>query len=99
MIHFRRYSHALVIAAVLSPAFISMAAAQQGMSQRQIMQILGPMMQDEDFDEKLTEFAEEHDMDPNKLRAMMARQQGMRGGKGMQQMQQQQMQQQMPGDD
>jgi len=45
-----------------------------GMSQRQIMQMLGPMMQDEDFDDKLNDFAEEHNLDPDMLRAMVAKQ-------------------------
>jgi uncharacterized protein YneF (UPF0154 family) len=58
------------------------AAAQTGgMSQRQIMKTLGPMMQDEDFNEKLEEFAEEHNLDPDMLRAMIARQKSGKGGK------------------
>jgi hypothetical protein len=32
------------------------------------------MMQDEDFDDELNEFAEEHNLDPDMLRAMIARQ-------------------------
>ena len=76
---------ATVAAAGLALAFTSFAlswpAAAQGggMSQRQIMQMLGPMTQDENFNEELEDFAEEHDLDPNMLRAMMAKQMGKRG--------------------
>jgi hypothetical protein len=88
---------AAVAAAGLALAFASFAlawpaAAQSGgMSQRQIMQMLGPMMQDENFNEELEDFAEEHNLDPNMLRAMMAKQMGKRG---MSKQQQKQMQQQ-----
>jgi hypothetical protein len=43
------------------------------------MQILGPMMQDENFNEELEDFADEHNLDPDMLRAMMAKQKGMGG--------------------
>ncbi len=68
--------------ALASFALASPAAAQTGgMSQRQIMKVLGPMMQDSDFNEKLEDFAEEHNLDPNMLRAMVAKQKGRQGGK------------------
>lgn len=90
---------AILAAAALSLAFASFAlswpAAAQ-MSQRQIMQMLGPMMQDEDFNEQLEDFAEEHNLDPNMLRAMMAKQMGKRG---MSKQLQKQMQQQKRNDD
>jgi hypothetical protein len=62
----------------------AMVAKQRGrksgrMSQRQIMQMLGPMMQDENFNEELEDFADEHNLDPDMLRAMMAKQKGMGG--------------------
>jgi siroheme synthase (precorrin-2 oxidase/ferrochelatase) len=91
---------AIIAAAALSLAFASFAltwpAAAQ-MSQRQMMQMLGPMMQDENFDEELEDFAEEHNLDPNMLRAMLAKQMGKSGMKQLrkqQQMQQQQEQEQ-----
>ena len=93
---------ATVAAAGLALAFTSFAlawpAAAQGggMSQRQIMQMLGPMMQDENFNEELEDFAEEHDLDPNMLRAMMAKQMGKRG---MSKQLQKQMQQKKPDND
>jgi siroheme synthase (precorrin-2 oxidase/ferrochelatase) len=90
---------ATVVAAGLALVFASFplvwpAAAQ--MSQRQIMQMLGPMMQDENFNEELEEFAEEHNLDPNMLRAMMAKQMGKRG---MSKQLQKQMQQKKPDND
>lgn len=50
-----------------------------------MMRQLQGMMGDPDFNEKINDFAEEHDMDPNQLKAMLAKQQGMRakGQKGM----------------
>jgi len=69
----------------------AMVAKQRGrksgrMSQRQIMKMLGPMMQDENFNEELEDFADEHNLDPNMLRAMMAKHKGMGGmSKQMQQ--------------
>jgi siroheme synthase (precorrin-2 oxidase/ferrochelatase) len=90
---------ATVAAASLALAFASFAltwpAAAQ-MSQRQIMQMLGPMMQDENFNEELEDFAEEHNLDPNMLRAMMAKQMGKRG---MSKQLQKQMQQKKPDND
>ena len=80
--------------ALASFALVTPAAAQ--MSQRQIMQMLGPMMQDENFNEELEDFAEEHDLDSNMLRAMMAKQMGKRG---MSKQLQKQMQQQKPDND
>jgi hypothetical protein len=80
--------HAAVVAAaalalaLASFALASPAAAQTGrMSQRQIMSVLGPMMQDPDFNEKLEEFADEHDLDPDMLRALVAKQRGMTSGR------------------
>jgi siroheme synthase (precorrin-2 oxidase/ferrochelatase) len=90
---------AILAAAALSLACASFAlswpAAAQ-MSQRQIMQMLGPMMQDEDFNEELEDFAEEHNLDPNMLRAMMAKQMGKRG---MSKQLRKQMQQKKQNDD
>ncbi len=77
----------IVVAAALSLAVASFAlawpaAAQTGgMSQRQIMKMLGPMMQDPDFNEKLEDFADEHNLDPNMLRAMVAKQMGRKSGR------------------
>jgi lipoprotein-anchoring transpeptidase ErfK/SrfK len=84
---------ALAVAAVLllAGSVVTPAAAQ--MSERQIMQKLGPMMQSEDFNEQLEEFAEENDLDPNMLRALVAKR-GKGGKKMLNQMQPQQMQQQ-----
>jgi ribosomal protein S6 len=79
--------HATVAAAALSLAFTSFvlvepAAAQTGgMSQRQIMKMLGPMMQDENFNEELEDFAAEHNLDPNMLRSMVAKQRGRKSGR------------------
>jgi hypothetical protein len=85
---------ALVAAVVLACAGVGvMPAAAQKMSERQIMKILEPMMQSEDFNEQLEDFAEEHDLDPNMLRALVAKR-GRGGKKMLNQMQQQQMQQQ-----
>jgi hypothetical protein len=88
MVRFRPSRHAAIIAAAaLSLAIASFAlawpAAAQGggMSERQIMQMLGPMMQDENFNEELEDFAAEHDLDPNMLRAMVAKQKGKKSGK------------------
>ena len=53
---------------------LSPTDAQGQMSQRQIMQMLGPMMQDENFDDELNDFAEEHNLDPDMLRALVAKQ-------------------------
>jgi len=58
--------------------------------------MLGPMMQDEDFNEELEDFADEHDLDPNMLRAMLAKQMGKRG---MSKQLRKQMQQQKQSDD
>ena len=93
--------HAAVLTAALSLSFapwlVGPAAAQRGMSERQIMQMLGPMMNDEDFNDKLEEFADEHDLDPNLLRAMIARQKA--GGMSKQQLRQQQQMQRKKLDD
>ena len=94
---------AAVAAAALSLGLASFglawpAAAQgNGMSQRQIMQMLGPMMQDENFDEELNDFAEEHNLDPKMLKAMIAKQTGQRGA-SKKQLRKQQLQQK-PADD
>jgi siroheme synthase (precorrin-2 oxidase/ferrochelatase) len=95
MIRLMPSCHAATVAAaglalVFASFTLSWPAAAQ-MSQRQIMQMLGPMMQDENFNEELEDFAEEHNLDPNVLRAMMAKQMGKRG---MSKQQQKQMQQQ-----
>ncbi len=100
MIRLMPSCHAATVAAaglalaLASFALVTPAAAQ--MSQRQIMQMLGPMMQDENFNEELEDFAEEHDLDPNMLRAMMAKQMGKRG---MSKQLQKQMQQKKPDND
>jgi hypothetical protein len=103
MIRLMPSCHAATVAAAgLALALASFAltwpAAAQGggMSQRQIMQMLGPMMQDENFNEELEDFAEEHNLDPNMLRAMMAKQMGKRG---MSKQLQKQMQQKKPDND
>jgi hypothetical protein len=82
---------ALAAALALAGTFVSPASAQ--MSERQIMKMLGPMMQDPNFNEELEEFADENNLDPNMLRALMASR-GKGGTKMLKQMQQQQMQQQ-----
>jgi spermidine/putrescine-binding protein len=88
--------HAAMLAAALSLAVVLPAApAAAQMSERQIMQVLGPMMNDEDFNEKLEDFADEHDLDPNMLKAMVARQKQ----RGMSKQQLGQMQQQKQNDD
>jgi siroheme synthase (precorrin-2 oxidase/ferrochelatase) len=100
MIRLMPSCHAATVAAaglalaLASFALVTPAAAQ--MSQRQIMQMLGPMMQDENFNEELEDFAEEHDLDPNMLRAMVAKQMGKRG---MSKQLQKQMQQKKPDND
>jgi siroheme synthase (precorrin-2 oxidase/ferrochelatase) len=100
MIRLMPSCHAATVAAaglalaLASFALVTPAAAQ--MSQRQIMQMLGPMMQGENFNEELEDFAEEHDLDPNMLRAMMAKQMGKRG---MSKQLQKQMQQKKPDND
>jgi ABC-type sugar transport system substrate-binding protein len=89
---------ATVAAAALALAFASFALATPAaaqMSERQMMKMLGPMMQDENFNEELNDFAEEHDLDPNMLRAMLAKKGGM-SKKQLRQMQQQQQQQEKP---
>jgi hypothetical protein len=58
--------------------------------------MLGPMMQDENFNEELEDFAEEHDLDPKMLRAMLAKQMGKRG---MSKQLRKQMQQKKQNDD
>jgi ribosomal protein S6 len=80
--------HAAIVAAAASSLAVASfalawpAAAQTGsMSQRQIMKMLGPMMQDANFDEELEDFAEEHNLDPNMLRAMVAKQMGRKSGR------------------
>ena len=80
--------HATTVAAAAlslaftSFAFVGPAAAQTGgMSQRQIMKMLGPMMQDENFNEELEDFAAEHNLDPKMLRAMVAKQRGRKSGR------------------
>jgi len=94
--------HAAILTAALSLSFASSlvgpAAAQRGMSDRQIMQMLGPMMNDADFNDKLEDFANEYGLDPNLLRAMIARQKA-RGMSKQQLRQQQQMQGEKPDDD
>jgi hypothetical protein len=88
--HVAMLAAALSLVVTLPPAT---AAAQ--MSERQIMQTLGPMMNDEDFNEKLEDFADEHDLDPNMLKAMIAQQKR----RGMSKQQLRQMQQQKQNDD
>jgi ribosomal protein S6 len=74
---------AVAVALAVAPfVLLSPAAAQTGgMSQRQIMKMLGPMMQDENFNEELEDFASEHNLDPNMLRAMVAKQMGRKSGR------------------
>jgi hypothetical protein len=71
---------AATLALALAPWLAAPAAAQ--MSERAILQALTPMMNDPDFDEKLEDFAEEHDLDPNMLRALVAAQKARTGGAG-----------------
>jgi hypothetical protein len=90
--------HRAALAASLLLATVALAlagpAAAQSMSQRQMMQLLAPMMQDPNFDSELNQFAAEHNLDPNMLKALIAKKMGPRARKQLRQMQKMQQQQQ-----
>lgn len=82
-------------AGALCATLVCAGPAGAQMSERAILQALTPMMNDPDFDEKLEDFADDHDLDPAMVRALMARQRGM-GTRPSQQQQLKQQQQKPP---